>query len=312
MNKDGDRKKRGRKARPRRAAPAKKKPPGRAVQEEPPGTPMAPPIAAPDRRGQLAVERSRFETGDHRSVLREELGELPPGYGLTVVRGVVRDPRHLVLAWDINDPDQVRRIDTLGWKSVEIHVDGFDGVPVARVAVGRRAGTHHLELPEAGLVVTLALGFVHPDGFFETIARSATVRLPPEAPAGPAERIELATVPEDLDLRELAAAEPPPRPGAPPRRPGSPAGRLAARLGRSAHAAGGDETVRQASVREVGPAGTAAAAPGPPAGGAASDGPAGARDGRYARGGDAPSSESLVRGSGRPPTSPGRHEFGAR
>ncbi|RMF76466.1 MAG: DUF4912 domain-containing protein [Acidobacteria bacterium] len=277
----------------------------------PPGAPSATPIDAPDRRGQLAAERSRFELGGHEAVLREALGELPPGYGLTVIRGLIRDPRHLVLAWDINEPRHVERLEALGWERVEIRVTAPDGTPVTTVGVGRRAGTHHVALPEAGLTVEVALGMVHPDGFFETIARSATVRLPPDAPPGDG-AAELVEVPADVDRRRLVDAEPPPRPGLPPRRPGSPAARLAARLGRAVRSLPGGRPGAAPRVRTVGQ-GAQGGAAGVPAGSVAGEG--GVGDGS-APGGSArtggPSSADLARPAGRPPTSPGRHEFGSR
>lgn len=186
-------------------------------------------LREPGRRGQIASEKARFELGEHSRVLQEELGTLPPGYGLTIVRGWIRDPRHVVMVWDVNDPQMVARAEAAGWQTLAIRVLNEGGGVIADVPVGSRAGTYHLEIPP-GYTIKLALGLRRPDGFFETLALSGPVRVPPEQPAPEGGEFVTLALPEHLDRRLLVTSEPPPRPGHRPPSRLSPARRLAGRV----------------------------------------------------------------------------------
>jgi hypothetical protein len=78
--------------------------------------------------------------------------------------------------------------------------------------VGRRAGTHHLETPP-GRTIRLAVGLERLDGFFLTLARSAPIHMPPDAPGEPAATPEMVRVPSRLDRRWLLRSDNPARPG---------------------------------------------------------------------------------------------------
>ncbi len=183
------------------------------------------------RRGQIASERARFQLGRDRKVLAEGLGEPPPGYGLTLVAAWIRDPRHLVACWDVNDEEALAEAAREGWERLELRVFAEDGRELARATPGKRAGTWHLELPESGVTVRVHLGFHRRDGFFHAIARSRPVRLPPERAAAGG-RAGFVLVPPGFPRRLLAAVDGPPLPGHHPGGEGrlSAARRLAERL----------------------------------------------------------------------------------
>lgn len=216
---------------------SKKSEPSRAEDEAtssgvaaPPRDDERPVLEEQGRRGQLASERARFDLGEHRVVLHEELGELPPGYDLTIVRGWIRDPRHVVLVWDVNDPDMVTKAETVGWQALAIRVLDSGNAIIADVSVGKRSGTFHVALDRSGVTLRLALGIHHSDGFFETLALSGPVRVPPEAPAPDEGAYHALRLPEALDRRVLVRSEPPPRPGHRPPSRFAPQRRLAARI----------------------------------------------------------------------------------
>lgn len=174
--------------------------------------PAPTPSELPDnRRGQLASERARYQLRGEEQVLEEGLGTLPPGYGLTFVRGWVRDPRHVVATWDINEEEALRQAEAVGWDRLCVRALDSRNRVLIQILVGRRAGTHHLEAP-AGQTVRLAVGLERPDGFFLTLARSGPIRMPPEEPAEPA-AAEMIRVPFRLDRRVLLRGEMPARPG---------------------------------------------------------------------------------------------------
>ncbi len=183
------------------------------------------------RRGQIASERARYQLGREKKVLAEGLGEPPPGYGLTLVAAWVRDPRHLVACWDVNDGEALAEAAREGWESLELRVLAGDGRELSRARPGRRAGTWHLEVPESGVTVRVHLGFLHRDGFFHAIARSRPVRLPPERVSAGG-RGGFVRVPPGFPRRLLAAVDGPPFPGHHPGGMGrlSAARRLAERL----------------------------------------------------------------------------------
>jgi len=183
------------------------------------------------RRGQIASERARYQLGRERKVLAEGLGEPPPGYGLTLVAAWIRDPRHLVACWDVNDEDALAEAAREGWERLELRVFAEDGRELARATPGKRAGTWHLELPESGVTVRVHLGFHRRDGFYHAIARSRPVRMPPEHVAAGG-RAGFVRVPPGFPRRLLAAIDGPPLPGHHPGGQGrlSAARRLAERL----------------------------------------------------------------------------------
>ena len=183
------------------------------------------------RRGQIASERARYQLGRERKVLAEGLGEPPPGYGLTLVAAWIRDPRHLVACWDVNDEEALAEAAREGWERLELRVFAEDGRELARATPGRRAGTWHLELPESGVTVRVHLGFHRRDGFYHAIARSRPVRMPPEYAAAGG-RAGFVRVPPGFPRQFLAAVDGPPLPGHHPGGQGrlSAARRLAERL----------------------------------------------------------------------------------
>ncbi len=192
---------------------------GRSRDRRAARTPRDPDGLPPTRRGQIASERARYaDRPDARHDERapsdkpaDGLEGLPPGYGLTFVRGWMRDPRHLVAVWDVNDPRAVAQADAIGWDRACLRALDGRNRTVLQVLVGSRSGTHHLALPP-GRSIRLAIGLERPDGVFLTLARSAPVRLPPGRPVGhgPVERL---FVPIDLDLRRCLRGEQPARPG---------------------------------------------------------------------------------------------------
>ena len=183
------------------------------------------------RRGQIASERARYQLGRERKVLAEGLGEPPPGYGLTLVAAWIRDPRHLVACWDVNDEEALAEAEREGWESLELRVFAEGGGELARARPARRAGVWHLEVPSGGVTVRVHLGFARRDGFYHAIARSRPVRLPPERAAAGG-RAGFARVPPGFPRRLLAAVDGPPLPGHHPGGEGrlSAAMRLAERL----------------------------------------------------------------------------------
>lgn len=170
----------------------------------------APQGANPRRRGQVASERARYDLGTE-PASEPGLGALPDGYGLTFVRGWVRDPRHVVVAWDLNDADALHQADAIGWDRLCLRaIDARNRVLVQNL-VGRQRGTHHLAVP-SGRTVRLAMGLERFDGRFLTLARSGTLRMPPER------RVldippEILRIPPRLDRRLLLRADDPGRPG---------------------------------------------------------------------------------------------------
>ncbi len=187
------------------------KKPEKARDEAPREAPATPELP-PTRRGQLASEQARYQVRGEEQVLEEGLGTLPPGYGLTFVRGWVRDPRHVVATWDINEEEALRQAEAVGWDRLCVRVLDARNRVLVQVLVGRRAGTHHLDAP-AGQTIRLAVGLERMDGFFLTLARSGPIRMPPESASeaeGPAEMIR---VPFRLDRRVLLRGEMPARPG---------------------------------------------------------------------------------------------------
>jgi hypothetical protein len=214
----------------RKPAARKRKDPGAAPSLEP--TPLA--IETDDPRlrhaGQVASERARFDLGPHGRVIGERLGTLPPGYDLTFVRGLIRDPNHLVAVWDINDEIAVAAAESIGWDRVGLRVLDESGRVLVQELVGGRGGTYHVRVGRPGRTVRVAVGIDRPDGFFLTLARSAPVRMPADAPAGTFEPYQEIRVPARLDRRYLLRAEPPARPGQRGPRRAAPAARLHERL----------------------------------------------------------------------------------
>jgi hypothetical protein len=183
------------------------------------------------RHGQLEAERSRFDlAGDHERVLAEKLGTLPPGYGLTIVRAWIRDPRNIVVVWDVNDPEMVARAGEAGWDRLVIRVLLPAGDVLAELPVGRRSGTYHHPLDRSGATLRLALGIRRPDGFFEALAVSGPVRVPPESPVSSDNGYVTMAIPLDLDRSVLTRSEPPPRQGHRTTSRHAPATRLAGRI----------------------------------------------------------------------------------
>lgn len=180
-----------------------------------------PEAVPPLRRGQIASERARYEarTGnaldgrlaDEPAAEPDAGPDEPHVNGLTYVRGWVRDPRHIVAAWDINDAEALRQGDQVGWDRACLRALDPRNRPLVHVLVGRRFGTHHLEVP-AGRTLRLAVGIERPDGYFITLARSAPVRMPPGRPL-PGGALEMLRIPHDLDLRLALRGERPARPG---------------------------------------------------------------------------------------------------
>lgn len=193
-------------------------------------TPAERALRAPGRRGQVAAAKARFEMGEHDPVLREQLGELPPGYNLSIVRAWIRDPRHIAIVWDINDPEMVALAERVGWDAIGVRVIDEAGTIVSDLHVKKRSGLHHLELTAAGLSLRMALGLHREDGFFETLALSGPVRTPPETQASDEGEYHTVRLDEDLDRRLLAEHEPPPRPGHRAPSALSPGARVRARL----------------------------------------------------------------------------------
>lgn len=186
--------------------------------EEPAAAPAEPAFhGAEDPRlrheGQLQSERARFALSPHRKVIGEGLGTPPPGYGITLVRGLVRDPRNVVAVWDINDPAAVAQAEAIGWDRLCLRALDEGNRVLVQILVGRRGGSYHLPLPFSGLTIRLAVGIERFDGYFLTLARSAPIRVPPEAPCGQTEPYQTIRLPLHFDRRHLLAGEPPPRPG---------------------------------------------------------------------------------------------------
>ncbi len=210
-------------AAPRKAAPA-------APSLEP--APLAIETEDPRLRhaGQVASERARYDLGPHGKVIGEGLGALPPGYDLTFVRGLIRDPNHLVAVWDINDEVALAAAESIGWDRVGLRVLDESGRVLVQELVGGRGGTYHLRVGRPGRTVRVAVGLDRTDGFFLTLARSAPVRMPADAPAGTFEPYQEIRIPARLDRRTLLRAEPPARPGQRGPRRSAPAARLHERL----------------------------------------------------------------------------------
>ncbi|MCU0223940.1 MAG: DUF4912 domain-containing protein [Acidobacteria bacterium] len=182
------------------------------------------------RAGQVASERARFDLGPHGKVIGEGLGTLPPGYDLTFVRGLIRDPNHLVAVWDINDEVAIAAAESIGWDRVGLRVLDESGRVLVQELVGGRGGTYHIRVGRPGRTVRVAVGIDRPDGFFLTLARSAPVRMPADAPAGTFEPYQEIRIPARLDRRLLLRSEPPARPGQRGPRRTAPAARLHERL----------------------------------------------------------------------------------
>jgi len=203
-------------------------------REPMPRVPDAFEIATEDPRlrhaGQVASERARFDLGPQGKVIGERLGTLPPGYELNFVRGLIRDPNHLVAVWDINDETAIAAAESIGWDRVGLRVLDESHHVLVQVLVGARGGTHHLRVGRPGRTVRLAVGLDRPDGFFLTLARSAPVRMPADAPAGTFEPFQEIRLPARLDRRYLLRSEPPARPGQRGAGRSSPASRLHERM----------------------------------------------------------------------------------
>jgi hypothetical protein len=163
-------------------------------------------------------------------VIGEGLGALPPGYDLTFVRGLIRDPNHLVAVWDINDEVAVAAAESIGWDRVGLRVLDESGRVLVQELVGGRGGTYHIRVGRPGRTVRVAVGLDRPDGFFLTLSRSAPIRMPADAPAGTFEPYQEIRVPARLDRRYMLRAEPPARPGQRGPRRTAPAARLHERL----------------------------------------------------------------------------------
>ena len=188
--------------------------------------------AAPGKRkGQVASEKARFDLGPDARVIGDALGTPPPGYGLTMVRGFVRDAHTVVVVWDVNDDAAVAAGSEKGWSALTLHVTDGEGEVLARAPVGERSGVYHLRVEAAGKTVIALIGFARADGSLAPVARSAPLRVPPD-PSFRAEPGEAwVRVPPDTDLRRIVTTERPPRPGHDERRhPSSASRRLTARL----------------------------------------------------------------------------------
>lgn len=192
--------------------------------------------AAP--QGELAAQVSRFDLGPQGKVLSDALGPPPPGYHLTIVRGWIRAPGAVVAVWDINDAKALAQLESVGWECFRLRVlDAADQV-LAEHRPARRSGTYHVALDSHPRAVRLVIGIEREDGFFQTLARSGWVRMPPSPEFRREGPVQTAHLDPDLDRRALLAAEPPPRPG---HDPGTgrlgPGVRLGGRLGVAARAA---------------------------------------------------------------------------
>ncbi len=165
------------------------------------------------RRGQIASEAARFDLGVQQIVLEKALGAPPPGYHLTIVRGWVRAPGHLVAAWDINDEQALEQVERAGWERLCLRVLGPRDEVLAHVVLSRRSGTWHVTLPEEALSVRLVIGITQDDGFFQTLARSGSVRLPPADPSPELGEARFLELPFELDRRRILSGELPALPG---------------------------------------------------------------------------------------------------
>ncbi|MDQ7007655.1 MAG: DUF4912 domain-containing protein [Acidobacteriota bacterium] len=258
--------------------PSKKQKARARKQSAPAGPPAASGPELP-AGGELAVQVSRFDLGAQEKVLSEALGPPPPGYHLTIVRGWIRSPGTVVAVWDINDAKALAQVEAAGWDRFRLRVLDADDRLLAEHGPARRSGTYHISLEARPQAIRLVIGIEREDGFFQTLARSGWVRMPPPPESrreGPA---QLAALDPDLDRRALLAAEPPPRPGhAPGDNRLGPGARLAGRLGVAARAATGEEDRRRAqaalaraSTPQPGRDGSPAGGAGEPASGGAGD-----------------------------------------
>ena len=200
------------------------------------------------RDGQMAPQKARFELRDRERVLEPALGPPPPGYHLTIVRGWIRSPGHLVAAWDVNDEHALAQVERAGWERFCLRVLGSEDEVLAQQVLGRRGGTYHINVEPRAMTIRLVIGLAHEDGFFQTLARSGWIRMPPsqaQPGAGPEEFLAPSA---SLDRRVLLRADPPPRPGhQDPLRRQSPGLRLTERLRLAAASAEAGESRRQAA-----------------------------------------------------------------
>ena len=169
-------------------------------------------VSAPKRRGQLVSEQARFDLGAQEAVFEKALGTPPPGYHLTIVRGWIRSPGRIVAAWDVNDDEALDQVERAGWDAFCLRVLDQDENALRHVVLGQRSGTWHIELEPRALTVRLVIGIQREDGFFQTLARSGAVRLPPAEPQAEAAP-EFLSLDLQLDRRDLLSGELPPIPG---------------------------------------------------------------------------------------------------
>ncbi len=158
------------------------------------------------RNGQLDASKARFDLGAHERVIGEALGTPPPGYGLTLVRGFVRDPRTLLAVWDINDEEAVAAIEDSGLDRLELRVLGEGGAVLRRVRPAKRGGAYQVDLAVPGCTVWLEIGLRRDGEVYECIARSSPLRMPPEEQAVD-EATESVAMREDFDRSVLSKEE---------------------------------------------------------------------------------------------------------
>lgn len=142
-----------------------------------------------------------------------EIAELPEAYGTGELTLTVRDPRCIYAHWDIA-PEQQRRYNALsthGHLVVRVFDAGARGQPPAETHVHPESRRWFLHVPRPAASYVAELGYYAGEADWRSIATSAPVTTPPEAPAEE-KAARFVTIPFEAPLPGSFALAPPAAP----------------------------------------------------------------------------------------------------
>lgn len=132
---------------------------------------------------------------------------LPESYGTRQLWLAARDPHWLFASWDFSAPEieALEARASAGHLTLRVYEGEVVGAPLVEVMLAKGAVSWFVHVGRAGAVFRAELGLALAGGGWETLAQSAVVQTPVEAPA-PASAPTFTTIPVDVPFRVVLAA----------------------------------------------------------------------------------------------------------
>jgi len=127
--------------------------------------------------------------------------ELPRVYGAPLLFAIARDTRTLFVYWNIDWCSVFENTAPVD-RQVHLRVHRRDGSEESPVAVEPMAGNYYLTVSEPQESYHVEIGYYHPAAFWNSVATSDEVKMPPERAAENAD-VDLATIPFHLSFQRL-------------------------------------------------------------------------------------------------------------